>query len=66
MIALLRSHARPEECWGVAHWIERFEPDLTPREYGVRRDEAPLNLDEIAVDASGEQDLVHHVRAFRW
>jgi hypothetical protein len=54
------------ECWGVTRRVERFEPDLTPREYGARRDEAPSNLDGIVVDASGEQCLVHHVRAFRW
>jgi hypothetical protein len=54
------------ECWGVALRVQRFEPDVTPCEYRARRDEAPLTLDEIAVDASGEQCLVHYVRAFRW
>jgi hypothetical protein len=41
------------ECWGVALRVQRFEPDVTPCEYRARRDEAPLTLDEIAVDASG-------------
>jgi hypothetical protein len=55
-----------KEWWGVAHRVERFELDLAAREYGACRDEARLNLDEIAVDAPGKQCLVHHVRAFRW
>jgi hypothetical protein len=43
-----------KEWWGVAHRVERFELDLAAREYGACRDEARLNLDEIAVDAPGK------------